>query len=69
MNWKKNFYGLALSVLMLAALPTTALAADYSFTTTAPQDFYKSTSYEDIHGSQYNYGGRNAVDMVSRALP
>ena len=62
MNWKKNFYGLALSVLMLAALPTTALAADYSFTTTAPQDFYKSTSYEDIHGSQYNYGGRNAVD-------
>ena len=62
MNWKKNIYGLALSALMLMALPTTALAADYSFETTAPQDYYKSTSYEDVYGSQYNYGGRNVVD-------
>ena len=62
MNWKKNIYGLALSALLMMALPGTALATDYSFTTDAPQDYYKSTSYEDIYGSQYNYGGRNVVD-------
>ena len=62
MNWKKNIYGLALSALLMMALPSTALATDYSFTTTAPQDYYKSTSYEDIYGSQYNYGGKNVVD-------
>lgn len=39
-----------------------AFASDYSFTTTAPQDYYGSTSYEDVYGSQYNYGGRNVVD-------
>ena len=62
MNWKKNIYGLALSALLMMALPGTALSTDYSFTTTAPQDYYKSTSYEDIYGSQYNYGGKNVVD-------
>jgi len=63
MNWKKKFYGLTLSALMLAALPSSALAAaDYSFTTDAPRDYYKSTNYEDVYGSQYNYGGKNMVD-------
>ena len=62
MNWKKNLYRVALSALIVASLPTSALAADYSFETTAPQDYYKSTSYEDVYGSQYNYGGKNVVD-------
>jgi len=62
MNWRKHFDRLVLSALMLAVLPTSALAADYSFTTDAPQDYYKSTSYEDVYGSQYNYGGKNVVD-------
>lgn len=62
MNRKKNLYGLALSALLMMALPTSALAADYTFETTAPQDYYKSTSYEDVYGSQYNYGGKNVVD-------
>ena len=62
MNRKKNLYGLALSALMMVVLPTSALAADYTFETTAPQDYYKSTSYEDVYGSQYNYGGKNVVD-------
>ena len=39
------------------------MAADYSFTTDAPQDYYGDTSYEDIYGSQYNYGGPNVVDF------
>lgn len=62
MKWKRWLSGLALSAMVLTALPTAALAMDYSFDTTAPQDFYKSGSYEDVYGSQYNYGGRNVVD-------
>lgn len=62
MNRKKNLYGLALSALLMMALSTNALAAEYTFETTAPQDYYKSTSYEDVYGSQYNYGGKNVVD-------
>ncbi len=54
--------GLALSAVMALSITAPAFASDYSFTTTAPQDYYGSTSYEDVYGSQYNYGGRNAVD-------
>ena len=58
----RKIAGLMLS--LTAALPLTvpAFASDYSFTTDAPQDFYGSTSYEDVYGSQYNYGGKNVVD-------
>ena len=59
MKWKRWVSGLALSAALLA-LP--AQAMDYNFTTAAPQDFYTSGSYEDVYGSQYNYGGRNVVD-------
>ncbi len=51
-----------LTAAMLSALAVSASAADYSFTTDAPQDYYGSTSYEDVYGSQYNYGGKNVVD-------
>ena len=54
--------GLALSAVMALSMTAPAFAADYSYTTKAPQDYYNSTSYEDVYGSQYNYGGRNAVD-------
>ena len=50
------------ALALLALSPSAYAAADYSFETTAPQDYYKSTSYEDVYGSQYNYGGRNLVD-------
>ncbi|MCI9122030.1 MAG: class D sortase [Oscillibacter sp.] len=59
MKWNRWLSGLALSAALLA-LP--AQAMDYNFSTAAPQDFYKSGSYEDVYGSQYNYGGRNVVD-------
>ena len=58
----RKIAGLALSAAMALSITAPAFASDYSFTTTAPQDYYSSTSYEDIYGSQYNYGGRNAVD-------
>ncbi len=54
--------GLALSVMMVLSMTVPALATDYSFTTDAPQDYYGSTSYEDVYGSQYNYGSKNVVD-------
>ena len=62
MKWNRWISGLALSAALLA-LP--AQAVDYDFKTNAPQDYYRSSSYEDIYGSQYNYGGRNLVDYKS----
>lgn len=47
---------------MLSVLTVSASAADYSFSTTAPADYYGDTSYEEVYGSQYNYGGPNVVD-------
>lgn len=58
----RKFAGLMLSVAAALTMAVPAFASDYSFTTTAPQDYYGSTSYEDIYGSQYNYGGKNVVD-------
>lgn len=61
-TWK-NLTKAILPVLTLLALaPSAHAAADYSFQTDAPRDYYKSTSYEDVYGSQYNYGGKNVVD-------
>lgn len=57
----RGICGLILAAALLA-LPSTAYAADYNFETLAPSDYYDSTSYEDVYGSQYNYGGPNVVD-------
>lgn len=62
MKWNKWIRSLALTVVAAMTLPVAAQAMDYNFNTTAPQDFYKSSSYEDVYGSQYNYGGRNVID-------
>ena len=62
MNKMRNLLGLALAAGAALSLTAPAFASDYSFSTTAPQDYYGSTSYEDVYGAQYNYGGRNAVD-------
>ena len=53
--------GMILAAAM-AVLPSTAQAADYNFETQAPSDYHEATSYEDVYGSQYNYGGPNVVD-------
>lgn len=62
-----------LSLLLSAAtiismLAVSAQAADYSISTAAPQDYYGGTSYEDVYGSQYNYGGANVVDYQDAVL-
>jgi LPXTG-site transpeptidase (sortase) family protein len=61
-HWKNLTKAILPILALLALTPSAYAAADYSFTTNAPQDYYKSTSYEDIYGSQYNYGGKNVVD-------
>ena len=62
MKKMRTLLGLALAVGAALSITAPAFASDYSFATTAPQDYYGSTSYEDVYGAQYNYGGRNAVD-------
>ena len=62
MNKMRNLLGLALAAGAALSLTVPAFASDYSFSTTAPQDYYGSTSYEDVYGAQYNYGGRNTAD-------
>ena len=62
MKHLRKIAGLMLSAAAALSLTVPAFAADYSFQTDAPQDYYKSTSYEDVYGSQYNFGSRNVVD-------
>ena len=63
MTIKQRVCSIVMALLIFCAMAANAMAADYSFTTDAPQDYYGDTSYEDIYGSQYNYGGPNVVDF------
>lgn len=51
-----------LTAAMLSMLTVGAQAADYDFVTDGTPEYYGSTSYEGVYGSQYNYGGPNVVD-------
>ncbi len=50
------------AALCASILALKAGAADYSYLTEAKTNYYKSSSYEDVYGAAYNYGGRNVVD-------
>ena len=63
MTMKNRVCSAVVALFIFYAMAANAMAADYSFTTDAPQDYYGDTSYEDIYGSQYNYGGPNVVDF------
>ena len=56
---KVPLLGVALSMLLSVG---TNAAVDYSFGGAADTDYYASSSYEEVYGSKYNYGGRNIVD-------
>lgn len=60
----KRFKGFVISLAGLMLMVTPAFAADYNFETSAPQDYYGNTSYEEVYGARYNYGGTNAVDFL-----
>ena len=40
MKWMKRLCSAALTAVLTVSLASTALAADYSFNTDAPQDYY-----------------------------
>lgn len=66
---KRIILGMAMAVGILMVTTVCASAADYSFSTEAPADYYGGTSYEEVYGSQYNYGGPNVVDFQKDAIP
>ena len=61
----KRMRRLLCAALMLAgisSLTIPAFAAEYSFESVQDVEYYPSTSYGEIYGSSYNYGGINLVD-------
>lgn len=62
MKQLKCLAGALLSIATLLSLATGALAADYTFEGKSAAEYYPSTSYEEVYGSAYNYGGTNLVD-------
>lgn len=44
-------------------LTVSAHAEDYHFDGVEDADYYKSSSYEEVYGSQYNYSGPNVEDF------
>ena len=59
----------ALALGLTLAVPARANAADYNFKGAAAPEYYPSTSYEDVYGSRYNYGGKNVSDYQVADLP
>ncbi len=68
MKHTKRLLSLALVAAAVCSLSVSAHAADYSFTTDGTPDYYTSTSYEEVYGSRYNYGGPNVVDYQAPEL-
>ena len=68
MKYVKRLLSAALMATTVLSLTVSAHAADYSFTTDAPADYYPSSAYEDVYGSHYNYGGPNVVDYQTPEL-
>ena len=69
MKRMRCFLCMALTAVSLLSLSVSASAADYSFETDGTLEYYTSTSYEEVYGSQYNYGGKNLVDYQVPELP
>ncbi len=59
---RKSISTLLLAAILMVSIGVTGYAVDYDFETSDDTEYYDSTSYEDIYGSQYNYGGPNIVD-------
>lgn len=69
MKRMRCFLCMALTAVSLLSLSVSASAADYSFETDGTPEYYPSTSYEEVYGSRYNYGGKNLVDYQVPELP
>ena len=65
----KRLKGTFMIGLILAGLLTMpASAIDYQISGVAQADFYTSTLYEDVYGTEYQYGGTNVSDFDIPAL-
>ena len=64
----KKTISVFIAVMLIAALFVNASAADYTFKAQDNDDFYRSTTYEDVYGSAYNYGGQNVTDFYNTSL-
>ncbi|CUQ57158.1 Sortase (surface protein transpeptidase) [uncultured Flavonifractor sp.] len=70
MKKPKRFISMILlTVTLISAMSVGASAADYSFNAVGTPDYYDSTSYEEVYGSRYNYGGANVVDYQLPEIP
>lgn len=66
---KRLFCSALLLMALFSSTLVTAYAADYDFSTDGTPEYYPSSSYEDLYGSRYNYGGKNLVDYQFPELP
>ena len=57
-----------ITAILAFAFTISAGAVDYNFRAKDNDDYYRSTNYEDMYGSRYNYGGQNVVDFVDPSL-
>ena len=64
----KKTISVLIASMLLTALSANASAADYIFNAQNKDDFYRSTTYEDVYGSAYNYGGQNVTDFATTSL-
>ena len=69
MKMNRNMVTAALALGLMLAVPLCANADDYTFKGAAAPEYYPSTSYEEVYGARYNYGGRNIVDYQYPGLP
>lgn len=61
---KKYALILMAALLILVCCNTGAWAVEYSFSAPNHDDFYRATPYEEMYGSEYNYGGPNIIDFT-----
>jgi len=59
----KKIIAFILTIALTAPLSITASAAYYSFRAQSNNDFHRSTLFEEINGSQFNFGGPNVTDF------
>jgi LPXTG-site transpeptidase (sortase) family protein len=61
---KKVIAAIFAGALFFVCFVSDASAADYTFPAKNKDDYYRSTLYEDVYGSEYNYGGPNVTDFA-----
>ena len=69
MKHMRRLICMALMIVTVLSLSVSAFAAEYTFESKSDTEYYPSTSYGDVYGSSYNYGGTNLVDYQIPELP